>query len=110
MKKKIEIRDMEHFLCQCYSTDHSFTYHYNEEDNEIYVHVHLSNYRNIFKRIWVAIKYIFGYKSRYGDFEEFILNPDDRDRLIGVIKQLKDPEEHNKTCCGNSKENCKCNN
>jgi len=87
------IRDEEFFLCKCYSSEHQFTFHYNEEENEIYVSIHLILHKNIFKRIWVAIKYIFGYTSKFGDWDEFILNYNDRDRLIGIIDKMIYPNK-----------------
>jgi hypothetical protein len=36
-----------------------------------------------------GIKYIFGYKSRYGAWDEFLLNPEDADKLQDVVNYLK---------------------
>lgn len=44
---------------------------------------------NIFKRIWKAIKYLFGHRSIYGDFDEFIFKPKDADKLQEVVDYLK---------------------
>ena len=35
------------------------------------------------------MKYIFGYRSRFGDFEEFIFNPNDAERLEKIVEFLK---------------------
>lgn len=77
-----------YFECECGSPEHTLVFRYNEEDNELYTMVFLNQYRNIFKRIWVAIKYIFGYKSKYGDWDCFVLRPEDKDRLIRLIGHL----------------------
>jgi hypothetical protein len=63
---------------------------YSEDDGYpmVYSHVHL-NKRPFFERLKYAIKYIFGYKCRYGAFDEFILNPDDAERLQSVVNYLK---------------------
>ena len=52
--------------------------------------VHLIPESNIFKRIWIGIKYIFNHKSRYEYFDEFILKKSDADRLQKIINFLKD--------------------
>lgn len=36
---------------------------------------------NIWKRMWMAIKYIFGYKSMYWHFDEFVFKKSDADKL-----------------------------
>jgi len=61
-----------HQVCLCHDPEHDVRFtHY--DDDEIYVSVHLPN--DIwYKRIWVGIKYIFGYKSRYGHFGETLMN------------------------------------
>ena len=45
--------------------------------------------RNVLKRIIHAVKYIFGHRSAYGDFDEFIFNPKDADRLQSVVDHLR---------------------
>lgn len=57
--------------CSCHSPEHTLTYHINPEDKEVYTSVYLHQYRPLYKRIWIAIKYIFGYKSRYGHWDCF---------------------------------------
>ena len=39
--------------------------------------------------MWYAIKYVFGARSIYGDFDEVIINPNDADRLQKVVDFLK---------------------
>ena len=46
-----------------------------------------------FKRLINGIKYIFGHRSKYGDFQEIIINPDDADRLQDVVDMLKEAKE-----------------
>jgi hypothetical protein len=66
---------------------------YSEDDGYpmVYSHVHL-NKRPFRERLKYGIKYIFGYKSRYGAFDEFIFNPDDAERLQSLVNYLKQPE------------------
>jgi hypothetical protein len=41
------------------------------------------------RRFWSGLKHMFGYNCRYGHFDEFILRPEDCDRLIRIIESLK---------------------
>lgn len=72
----------EIFICECGSLEHSYAFWYDDEFNDVHFMPHLKQHRNFFKRISIAIKYIFGYKSRYGDFDSMIINPED-------IKKIK---------------------
>lgn len=79
----------ELFICECNNTEHQLIFSYFLDDKEVYVSVHLIPEHNILKRIWVAIKYIFGYRSIYGHFDEFIFKDSDADRLQKVVDYLK---------------------
>lgn len=84
---------MEHelFVCQCNNTEHQliFSYFPDDEDREVYVSVHLTPEYSIWRRIWMAIKYIFGYRSCYEHFDEFIFKHSDADKLQKVVNFLK---------------------
>jgi outer membrane protein OmpA-like peptidoglycan-associated protein len=54
--------------------------------SDVYIQVHLLPLR-WWERLWHGIKYIFGYRSRYGDFDEFLFKPED-------YKSLKDAAEY----------------
>jgi hypothetical protein len=52
-----------------------------------YIHAHLVK-RPLWERIKYGIKYIFGYQSKYGAFDEFIINPDDAERIRKIADYL----------------------
>lgn len=82
----------EILLCECNSTEHQMVFLYDTEDKEhkmVYVHVHL-NKKPFLERLKYGIKYIFGYQSKYGAFDEFIFNPDDYKKLKDVLRHIKD--------------------
>lgn len=79
----------ELFICECHNVEHQLVFSYFPEDNEVYMAVHLIPEYNIWKRIWIAIKYIFGYKSIYGHFDEFIFDKSDADKLQKIVDFLK---------------------
>ncbi|MBT3922445.1 MAG: hypothetical protein HOF21_07690 [Nitrospina sp.] len=78
----------DYFLCECSFPEHLFFFFYDDKDNVLYLNIHLSVQQGIFRRIWTAIKYIFGHQSTYGGFDEIIIRPEDRERLVSVINQL----------------------
>jgi hypothetical protein len=84
------IKDLtELFICACNDVEHQIIMRYNADWNEVYASIHLVPEYNIFKRIWKAIKYIFGYKCRYGNFEEFVFKAEDADKLQNIVDYLK---------------------
>lgn len=82
---------MEHnlFICECDNVEHQLIFHYDEGWGEVFMSIHLIPESNIFKRIWNALKYICGHRSNYGDFDEFIFNPKDADKLQDITNRLK---------------------
>ena len=87
----------EVFICKCYNTEHQLIFSYFTDEKEVYVSVHLIPEYRIFKRIWNAIKYIFGHRSIYGHFDEFIFKPEDADKLQSIVNFLKDGTGYNST-------------
>lgn len=81
----------ELFVCQCSSIEHQvvFSYDKEDEDKDVYVSVHLVPEHSIWRRIINSVKYIFGYKCRYGHFEEFIFNKEDAGKLQEVVNYLQ---------------------
>lgn len=87
MKNKI-------FICDCYSPEHQIIFNTDlfEEDDfieGIFFQVHLTTVDGFFKRLWKGLRYAFGYKSRYGEWDMFIFNRDDINELDAVIQQYK---------------------
>lgn len=87
---KLANMEQEFFICQCNSPEHQliFTYFSDEIGGDVYVLVHLKP-DSLWERIKNAIKYIFGYKSKYGDFDEFIFKKEDANKLQAVVDYLK---------------------
>ena len=71
--------------CECETVNHilRFTHDDNPSWPEIFVDVHLNQHYGFFKRLWYGIKYIFGFKSKYGQFEEVLLGKE-------KVKELRD--------------------
>jgi hypothetical protein len=87
-------------LCNCNHAEHqlifkkiSYTDEYldlhdgnarKELEEEVFIDIHLSPLP-FWKRVKFAIKYVFGYQSRYGAFQEIITTTD---KLRNVVDQL----------------------
>lgn len=85
----------EYFECACFSDEHTLKFILDDGktdkknyEPEMYCGIFLSDTK-LFSRIWQAIKYIFGYKSRYGHFGNWILNKNDIERLENLLSEYK---------------------
>lgn len=81
----------EYVECSCFSPEHTLSFWLDDDKDyrAIYVSVFLSH-DVWYKRLINAFKYVFGYKCRYGHFEEFVLDSVGVDHLKKVIDQFKD--------------------
>lgn len=75
-------------ICSCNSTEHQMILSSIEGEKEVYVHIHL-NHLSFWKRLILGVKYIFGYTSKYGHWEEMILDTSHINQLKKVIKALQ---------------------
>lgn len=80
----------EVLICSCHNIEHQLIITYSKDCgcNCVYCYIHLAKLPFL-KRLKHGLKYIFGYKSMYGDFEEFIFNPKDVKKMQRVVKYLK---------------------
>lgn len=67
-------------LCKCGSREHQIIVEYDASENEVYCSIHLIKY-GFWRRLKAGLKYIFGYKCRFGQWEEFIWKPEHADKL-----------------------------
>ena len=86
--KKIKSNSPELLICSCNSRQHQIVIQYDEEDNLIYCHIHLSH-RGFWQRLISGFKYIFGYHCRYGHWDEFIFQQEHSQVLLEMSKILK---------------------
>ena len=76
----------EVFICECFSPEHQMIVRKDLEDGTVYVEIHLVKF-GFFRRLWHGIKYIFGYKSQYGAWDEFIFKPEDLEKLKDFLNK-----------------------
>ena len=89
----IEDFDPQYFTCECHSPEHTLIFTLDRESNEIYTSVFLLEPPSIWRRIWIGIKYIFGYKCKYGHWDCFSLKQKDVYRLINLLMNLSERSE-----------------
>lgn len=79
----------EYFECTCNSDEHRLVFEIDEGDKdfqpEVWAGAFLHSYHGFFKRIRVAIKYVFGYKCKYGHFDCFTMKPEDAPRFKALV-------------------------
>jgi hypothetical protein len=81
--------DTNYFECCCHSPEHTLRATWDGEDNDVYFSLFLSTQRAWWKRVIVAVGYIFGYRCKYGDWDEFILQSTDTSKLISLLQMSK---------------------
>jgi len=81
--------ETKYFECACFSPEHTirFVIDNDLEDPSLYLEVQLIQYRNFFQRIWVAIKYIFGYRSSCGHWDCWMLDQRDTAGIIDLLQK-----------------------
>jgi hypothetical protein len=77
--------------CTCGTPEHNMQFCYvpnpHEDDPpELYVNVFLVKY-GFFRRLWTAIKYVFGHKSRYGHWDGMELSRESVQELRGWLDE-----------------------
>ena len=75
-------------ICECEDVDHSMVVRWDDDDEFVYVNIHLKTLP-LFDRLKNAFNYILGKRSRYGDFDEFILRAEDLPKVEKIVEFLK---------------------
>jgi hypothetical protein len=84
-------------ICDCHSFEHQAIFYKDEELKMVFVSIRLKTYDNFFKRLWVGLKYAFGYTSKYGEWDEFIFQEKDEQELLNFLGKRNIPTEDLKT-------------
>jgi len=78
----------EYFECACGGDEHTLRFIIDKEDKRLYTSVFLNDYQSIWKRVWIAIKYIFGYKCQYGHWDYWIMRYEDIPRMREMLDKM----------------------
>jgi len=77
----------EHFDCKCYARGHTIRFTHDPEDDTIMADIYLDHNYNFFERIWVAIKFVSGYRVKQG-WESFTFEKCDINRLRRLVNRI----------------------
>jgi hypothetical protein len=81
--------EITNFECICHSPEHTLKVEYDADMKNLVFSVHLNQYRNIFKRIWTGIKYIFGYKCKFGQWDIFEMQNQDIPKFKRILELIE---------------------
>ena len=95
-------QEIHYFDCDCKGSEHTLKFifdHAPESDNldwppELWTEIYLHDWRGFCKRCWVGLKYIFGYKCKYGHWDTWLLDPKDCDRLFELLEKFKEAHKN----------------
>ena len=79
---------IEYFQCACFSEDHLFKVHFDEEDLQLHVVIALNNF-SFWRRLKKAYRYLCGKSCEYGHFDDFILKDEDITRLKEILIEVE---------------------
>jgi len=93
MSWREDLTDTEYFECDCGDMDHILRVSYfKDEPEEMYVEIHLRQ-KTFLRRLWQAVKYAFGFRSRFGDFDEFLWRPETAKEYRAFIDRFLEARE-----------------
>jgi len=81
--------ETEYFECQCMSVNHTVRFVYDPKHLELYMDVFLERNYPWWKRIVIALRYIFNYNDSRDIWADVIFKPEDADRMINLFSKLK---------------------
>lgn len=83
-------KEQEFLICKCSNTEHIvvFTWWADAVYEEVYMDIHLKPL-GFWERLKHAVKYVFGYRSRFGDFDSIIIREEDAPKLEKIVEYLK---------------------
>ena len=80
----------EYIGCECKSPEHNFLLTLDQDDKTLILTIFLANNYPWYIRVLKAIKYVFGYKCRYGHFDEMIVDSSNSTKLFELMKKFKE--------------------
>jgi hypothetical protein len=91
--KKLQ-RDEHHVVvCGCGDTAHHLLFTLDSDEPEVWLHYQLE-LKPWYKRLWIGIKYIFGYQSKYGTYGELSINETNIHNFEKIVEHVKGKKEN----------------
>lgn len=89
----MDVNSPDIIICDCGLSEHQIIINYDKDFpngyRQVTISPHLIHYNNILKRILVAIKYIFGYKCKYGAWDSIIISNRNTQPIKNIINFLE---------------------
>lgn len=85
--------ELKYIECDCHSDEHVLRFSMDPKDGDVCMSVFLSNWEPWYKRVWHAVKYIFGYKSQYGHFDSTVMSGQNLMQLRDVCDRAIDIQQ-----------------
>lgn len=82
--------------CECHAREHQIRFsRYEETDGKKYLYIsfHLYDSSRFFRRIWRRLKHLFGYKCKYGNWDELIITKRNYQALKDAVLFLEEDDE-----------------
>lgn len=93
---KNKMKDNQRILiCACGSLEHQMMFWVDDGEEgwmELYTEVHLTTCHGFFKRLWYGLRYAFGYKCRFGAWDEFLFTNESQNELKKFLKTVNEQE------------------
>jgi len=88
------------FECRCGMEEHTLRFTMDlgkkglqDDGAAIYAEIHLTQWRRWWQRAWTGLKYIMGYRCRYGHFACWIMQDEDVERLRNMCDEFLSRKE-----------------
>jgi hypothetical protein len=78
--------------CECQSVDHVLRFTLDLEDKEVYTEVQLCQINPWYKRIWLALKYVFNRSGKWY-WDTTVIRGAEAKKLISMLRQVTGEEE-----------------
>lgn len=79
--------------CACSSVEHTLRFVLDKDDDEIYVEMHLNPCLPWYKRVWQAVRYVFGYRCKYGHWNCTVINREGAKKLRAILDEFEAPSK-----------------
>lgn len=76
---------LHRFECTCTTFDHNVRFEVDNDLGTISISVPLNHWLPWWKRMWLAIKYIFAKTEKYGHYDTVELNPKDYGKIRDLL-------------------------
>lgn len=83
--KSEDYPDMIVVQCSCWWAEHEMGIAWLDDLGEFSFTTRLCTWRNVFQRMWHALKYVLGHKSRFGAFDEILVEKRDARKIARFL-------------------------